>query len=89
MQNALVFAAFPPLLVAADTAKINGSDLYYESIGNGPPLLIMHGGLGLSHNYLRPYFDQMAQSHTVIYYDHLGNGRSARPDNFDVLKRGD
>ena len=68
-----------------DTANINGSDLYFETIGEGPPLLLMHGGLGLSHDYLRPYFDRLADSHTVIYYDHFGNGRSARPQDFDNL----
>lgn len=69
----------------ADTAKINGSDLYFETIGDGPPLLLMHGGLGLSHDYLRPYFDRLADNHTVIYYDHFGNGRSARPQDFEEL----
>lgn len=69
----------------ADTAKINGSDLYFETIGDGPPLLLMHGGLGLSHDYLRPYFDRLADNHTVIYYDHFSNGRSARPQDFDEL----
>jgi len=42
----------------------------------------MHGGLGLSHDYLRPYFDQLADTHTVIYYDHFGNGRYARPNDY-------
>ncbi len=43
---------------------------------------MMHGGLGLSHDYLRPYFDQLGDTHTVVYYDHFGNGRSARPDDY-------
>ncbi len=62
--------------------SINGSDIYFEAVGNGPPVLVMHGGLGLSHDYLRPYFDQLAQTHTVIFYDHFGNGRSGRPDDY-------
>ncbi|MEP0944395.1 MAG: alpha/beta fold hydrolase [Rhizobiaceae bacterium] len=61
------------------------SELYYETIGNGPALLMMHGGLGLSHDYLRPYFDQLAEDYTLIYYDHFGNGRSGRPNNFAEL----
>lgn len=76
---ATVLCASP---VFADTININGADLYYDSIGSGPPVLIMHGGLGLSHDYLRPFFDQLADTHTVIYYDHFGNGRSARPDDY-------
>ncbi|MEP1206672.1 MAG: alpha/beta fold hydrolase [Rhizobiaceae bacterium] len=70
---------------AAESAKINGSDIYYETLGDGPPILMMHGGLGFSHDYLQPYFDRLAESHTVIYYDHLGNGRSARPDDYAEL----
>ncbi len=66
----------------AETAEINGSEIYYESVGKGPAILMMHGGLGLSHDYLRPYFDVLADSHTIIYYDHFGNGRSARPDDY-------
>lgn len=74
----------------AETATINGGELYYETIGSGPPVLVMHGGLGLSHDYLRPYFDVLSDTHTVVYYDHFGNGRSSKPDdyaemNFDRL----
>jgi len=61
---------------------INGAELHYETLGEGAPVLLMHGGLGLSHDYLRPYFDQLADTHQVIYYDHFGNGRSARPDDY-------
>lgn len=69
-----------PLL--AETASVNGAQLYYESVGSGPPILMMHGGLGLSHDYLRPYFDQLGETHTIVYYDHFGNGRSASPEDY-------
>jgi len=58
---------------AADTASINGGEIYFESVGEVPPILLIYGGLGLSHDYLRPYFDQLAETHTVVYYDHHGN----------------
>lgn len=57
---------------------MNGTELHVETLGSGPPLLAMHGGLGLDHTYLRPAHDQLARDHHVIYYDHRGNGRSAR-----------
>lgn len=69
----------------ADTAEINGADLYYETLGSGPAVLLMHGGLGLSHDYLRPYFDELAETHTVIYYDHFGNGRSQKPADYTEM----
>ncbi|MEM7339955.1 MAG: alpha/beta hydrolase [Actinomycetota bacterium] len=58
--------------------SINGTEIHVETVGSGPPLLMMHGGLGLDHTYFRPAFDQLADRATVIYYDHRGNGRSAR-----------
>ncbi|SHG88039.1 proline iminopeptidase [Cognatiyoonia sediminum] len=75
---------------AAEMIEVNGANLFYESIGSGEPILVMHGGLGLSHDYLRPYFDQLSETNTVVYYDHLGNGLSDKPDdyaemNFDRL----
>jgi proline iminopeptidase len=44
--------------------------------GTGPPVLLMHGGLGLDHTTLRPWLDPLADSYELIYYDHLANGRS-------------
>ncbi len=57
--------------------RIDTGELWTESIGSGPPILVMHGGLGLDHTYLRPYLDALAAAHRVIYYDHRGNGRSS------------
>lgn len=61
---------------------VNGSHLHCESFGEGPAILVMHGGLGLSHDYLRPYFDRLAATHTVVLYDHFGNGRSEKPADY-------
>ncbi|MCV6593558.1 MAG: alpha/beta fold hydrolase, partial [Silicimonas sp.] len=66
----------------AQMIEVNGAELYCESIGSGPAILMMHGGLGLSHDYLRPYFDRLAATHTVVFYDHFGNGRSAKPADY-------
>ncbi len=65
--------------------EINGSNFYCETVGTGTPLLMMHGGLGLDHTYFRPWFDQMADVAQVIYYDHRGNGRSDKPEDFSTL----
>ena len=81
MKNAIAALGLVVCATAAhaDTATINGHEIFYETLGEGPAVMVLHGGLGLDHTYLRPYFDQLADTHTVIFYDHFGNGRSERP----------
>lgn len=43
-----------------------------------PTLILLHGGPGMDHSSLRPYFGQFADICQVIYIDHRGNGRSDR-----------
>ncbi|MEM7332394.1 MAG: alpha/beta hydrolase [Chloroflexota bacterium] len=65
--------------------SVNGTNLYCETIGDGEPILMMHGGLGLDHTYFRPYFDQLSDQFKVIYYDHRGNGRSDKLEDYSTL----
>lgn len=58
-------------------AVINGVELFYEEVGAGEPILMMHGN-GLDHTCLRPWHDELARDARVIYYDHRGHGRSTR-----------
>jgi len=44
------------------------------------PLLVVHGGPGIPHDYLSP-LEALADERPVIFYDQLGCGRSDRPDN--------
>ena len=53
-----------------------GAHLFVERVGSGPPLLMLHGGLGVDHTYFRPEFDRLADGCEVVYLDHRGNGRS-------------
>ena len=69
----------------AGYAKVNGQNLYYVTLGQGTPVIFMHGGLGFDHQYFRPFVDPLARSANVVYYDHLGHGRSDRPLNISDL----
>jgi pimeloyl-ACP methyl ester carboxylesterase len=63
---------------AMATARMQGAELYYEMRGHGPPLLAIHGGLGLDHTYMKSTLAPLEQDFSVTYYDQRGNGRSDR-----------
>jgi len=52
-------------------------DLFYERLGEGPPIVLMAGGPGASRVTLRPEFDRLAKKYSVIYFDNIGRGRSS------------
>lgn len=56
--------------------QVRDVSLNVEVVGQGDPVLFMHGGPGLDHWSLRP-FRQLAERFTLIFYDHRCNGRSA------------
>ncbi|MDH3272317.1 MAG: alpha/beta hydrolase [Gemmatimonadota bacterium] len=51
--------------------------LFYEIVGSGEPIIVIHGGPGLDHAYLRPGLDALAARNTLVYYDQRGTGRSS------------
>jgi len=59
-----------------------GGDIWWEQHGSGPrtPLLVLHGGPGAAHHYLRS-LSRLADERPVIFYDQAGCGRSAIPQN--------
>lgn len=54
--------------------------LFHCKVGGGPPMLVVHGGMGWDHTYLRPGLDPLADRLALVYVDLSGNGRSARPE---------
>jgi proline iminopeptidase len=57
------------------TMPIRGVSLFVKVIGQGYPLLLMHGGPGLDHTTLLP-LQPLADQFTLIFYDYRCNGRS-------------
>lgn len=57
--------------------RVEGATLYYRDIGQGPPIIVLHGGPGFDHNYLLPDLDRLADAFRLIYYDQRGRGKSA------------
>jgi proline iminopeptidase len=66
-------------------AKIKGNQIYYTTIGQGRPMLLMHGGSGLDHTYFRPWLDPLINQVQLIYYDQQGQGRSTRPESYEGI----
>lgn len=57
---------------------VAGAQLFFRAVGNGRPLVILHGGPDFNHNYLLPELDRLSSAFGLIYYDQRGRGRSAR-----------
>ena len=68
------------------TIPVAGADLYCKVIGEGRPILFIHGGPGLVHNYFLPYLESLLPyGYQLIFYDQRGNGKSPAY-NLDSIK---
>ncbi|MEE6175099.1 proline iminopeptidase-family hydrolase [Mycobacterium sp. 050134] len=68
--------------MAEGTIVVPGGDVWFERVGAGPgtPLLVVHGGPGLPHGYLRS-LERLSDDREVIFWDQLGCGNSKCPPN--------
>ncbi len=67
---------------------VNGLHLYYEQHGEGPPLVLLHGGLLTLELSFGKTIPILAQRHQVIAVELQGHGRTAdidRPMTFEHL----
>lgn len=53
--------------------------LFTRTVGRGEPLLVIHGGPALSHEYLYPGLSPLADVARVVFFDQRGCGRSSKP----------
>lgn len=62
--------------------QVPGGQIYYKKTGEGqlPPLVLLHGGPGGSHNGFKP-LEALGKDRPVIFYDQLGSGKSDRPED--------
>ena len=61
--------------------------LYWVEYGDpaAPPILLLHGGPGASHDYLLPQMLVLAEEHRLVTYDQRGGGRSRHDDDRAVI----
>ncbi len=60
------------------TLRVGDVDLYYETAGSGPPLLLIHG-LGSSARDWQLQIPAFSPHYHVVAYDVRGHGRSGKP----------
>jgi proline-specific peptidase len=70
---------------------VSGYRVWYRIVGGGAdleniPLLALHGGPGVPHDYIENLADLASDTRRVILYDQLGCGRSDQPDDTSLWR---
>ncbi|MDO9542803.1 MAG: proline iminopeptidase-family hydrolase [Kiritimatiellia bacterium] len=76
----------PPMPAKEGYIPFRKYKVWYRIVGNHEspgklPLLCLHGGPGVPHDYLEPLEAMAATGRRVIFYDQLGAGNSDHPHN--------
>ncbi len=66
--------------------EVDDAKLFCRMMGKGKPLVVLHGGPGLSQDYLLPQMSRLAEHHLVIFYDQRGCGYSTGAENPDSIE---
>ena len=69
----------------------DGYRVWYRIVGGGAdhediPLLALHGGPGVPHDYIENLADLASDTRRVVLYDQLGCGRSDQPDDTSLWR---
>ncbi|RIY03817.1 alpha/beta fold hydrolase [Aureimonas flava] len=65
-----------PVPIQTGFAAVNGIELFFRVYGEGPPILMIHGGLSDSRVW-RAQLATLSEHHSVIVADSRGQGRSS------------
>lgn len=56
---------------------INGTELYVKTMGEGEPVIFIHGGPGLGFDYFLPQMEELGEDYRLIFFDQRISGRSS------------
>lgn len=66
---------------------INGTELYVKTMGEGEPVIFIHGGPGLGFDYFLPQLEELSRDYHLIFFDQRISGRSSAdvpPDSISL-----
>jgi proline iminopeptidase len=55
---------------------VENAELFCREVGQGQPIIVLHGGISLDHTYLLPDMDRLSDAYRLIYFDQRGRGKS-------------
>ena len=72
--------AAPPAVYQQSEGYVDsgGVLIYFKVMGQGEPLMVVHGGPGASHDYLLPYLLPLMRHNRLVFIDERGSGRSEK-----------
>ncbi|MBX5157106.1 MULTISPECIES: alpha/beta hydrolase [unclassified Rhizobium] len=80
-------AALPPAAVEGHVGR-DGARIWYATYGDGPPVILLHGGLGHSGNWGYQVPALLSSGRRVVLIDSRGHGRStrdSRPYTYELM----
>jgi pimeloyl-ACP methyl ester carboxylesterase len=78
-----LLSGLTPPLISAQGSPVESDGLHVVEIGSGRiTIIVVHGGPGFPHRYLRPEWDVLGRRYRIVYYDQRGCGRSTRRGPF-------
>ena len=68
------------------TARVHGIDMYYDARGEGEPLLLLHGGMGIGSDW-QYVFPSDPEGYRLVVPDLRGHGQSTNPSGMFTFRQ--
>lgn len=65
--------------IVEHTLPVGDLNIFYREMGEGRPIILLHGGWATGQLNWSPHYDKLAESYHVISPDHRGHGNTNNP----------